>query len=92
MSNLDSKKVRISDTDPNKTFFRSKRFFQCNGQWYFSTRESEDVGPFNGQKQAEEGLKRYLKYLGAKKKCNVNNAVFVAKGGFWDHSARYDRY
>ncbi len=31
---------------PGTSFFRSDRFVQSNGQWYFTTREHLEVGPF----------------------------------------------
>jgi hypothetical protein len=36
-----------------KTWFRSDRVFNCNGRWYFHTREGIDVGPYESQLEAE---------------------------------------
>lgn len=40
--------------------FRSSRFFCVGGQWYFTTREGFDSGPFASRNRAETGLKRFL--------------------------------
>jgi hypothetical protein len=39
--------------ESNKTWFRSERVFNCNGGWYFHTREGIDVGPYESQLEAE---------------------------------------
>jgi Domain of unknown function (DUF6316) len=39
--------------EPGQTWFRSDRVFNCNGQWYFHTREGVDVGPYESQLEAE---------------------------------------
>jgi hypothetical protein len=43
-----------------KRFFRSNdRFFQINGQWYFSAREG-DIGPFRSREQARLEANAYI--------------------------------
>ena len=39
------------------------RFYQVGEEWYFSTRESEDMGPFASLADAEEALIRYVAQL-----------------------------
>ena len=39
--------------ESQKTWFRSERVFNCNGKWYFHTREGIDVGPYDSQLEAE---------------------------------------
>ncbi len=50
-------------TDPKhqkKRFFRAHdRFFQINGQWYFSAREG-DIGPFRSRSEAEREAEAYI--------------------------------
>jgi hypothetical protein len=41
--------------------FRTDRFFTVSGNWYFSTREGFDSGPYIDKARAEDGLKRFLK-------------------------------
>lgn len=36
-----------------RTWFRSDRFFRCNEQWYFHTREGVSVGPYRTRFEAE---------------------------------------
>ncbi len=46
-----------------KQWYRSVRFFQVDGVWFFSTREGIDVGPFETETYArhqEQGLKSLL--------------------------------
>lgn len=46
--------------DPKKSFFRTMdRFFQVNGQWYFSAREG-DIGPFRSRQQALREAEAYI--------------------------------
>lgn len=40
--------------------FRSDRFFSVGNQWYFSTREGFDSGPYANKKRAQESLQRFL--------------------------------
>ncbi|MGO1463587.1 MAG: DUF6316 family protein [Marinobacter sp.] len=40
--------------------FRSGRYFCVGRDWYFTTREGFDSGPFASRERAELGLKRFL--------------------------------
>lgn len=40
--------------------FRTGRFFNVGGNWYFSTRESIDQGPYASRQEAVEALAHYL--------------------------------
>lgn len=48
--------------EAKRTWFRSDRVFNTNGQWYFHTREGIDVGPYESHMEAEieSGLLREL--------------------------------
>ena len=50
-----------NDDDVQKHFYQSERFFSVNRQWYFSTRETRDRGPFKSRAGAEQELVIYLK-------------------------------
>ncbi len=39
--------------ESSRTWFRAERVFNCNGRWYFHTREGIDVGPYESQLEAE---------------------------------------
>lgn len=41
------------DNENKQTWFRSDRVFNCNGAWYFHTREGIDVGPYESQLEAD---------------------------------------
>ena len=40
--------------------FRSDRFFCVGNQWYFSTREGFESGPYSDKERAEQSLNRFL--------------------------------
>lgn len=44
----------------DRSFFRTDRFFRSEGQWFFSTREGVDFGPFTVRGDGEKALVRYL--------------------------------
>lgn len=44
--------------------FHADRFCRINGDWYYSTRERQDVGPFPTQKLAQQDLDEYLTAIG----------------------------
>ena len=43
--------------------FRANRFYQIGDQWFFSTREKLQVGPFKSRDEAEIELALFLKHL-----------------------------
>ena len=53
---------RSSDSEPG-TFFRSDRFFQETGKWYFLTREGTVEGPFDDPAKAKDRLESYIKVV-----------------------------
>jgi hypothetical protein len=52
---------RKSDQDSTRTYFRSDRFFSVGDQWYFTTREFGDKGPYESREKAEEALAAFLR-------------------------------
>ncbi len=44
--------------------YRSGRFFSADGSWYFSTREGNNVGPFETLQLARAGLVEYGRKVG----------------------------
>jgi hypothetical protein len=40
--------------------FRSGRYFNINGAWYYATREARSVGPFPERAQAEAACRRHI--------------------------------
>jgi len=51
--------MRRTDARPVNCF-RTDRFFLVSGEWYFTTSEGEDFGPFCSRQDAERSLSRYL--------------------------------
>lgn len=43
--------------------FRTNRFFSIGVNWYFSTREGIDHGPFDSKKLAELGIEKHISEL-----------------------------
>ncbi len=42
---------------------RSVRFFNSGSDWYFSTREGTQMGPFYSKSEAKEALHEYIEEL-----------------------------
>lgn len=43
--------------------FRSERVFNVGIEWYFTTREGKDMGPFENKEEAEAELALFLRKL-----------------------------
>jgi hypothetical protein len=54
---------RKDDISKSNLLFRTDRFFQESGQWYFMTRELTQEGPFEFRENAEAYLKRYIQVM-----------------------------
>ncbi|WP_198292182.1 DUF6316 family protein [Teredinibacter turnerae] len=54
--------VRRGESE-DRVWYRSERFFRADGQWYFSTREGVEVGPYPSRSSAANGLKLYIRYM-----------------------------
>jgi len=52
--------VRTGET--TKNWFRSERFMHVNDQWFFSTREMTEEGPFSSKEDAEMELLLYIRH------------------------------
>ena len=52
---------RKDDTE-EKTRFRMDRYYMSNGNWYFSTREGEEVGPFATRGSAVNGVAAFIRH------------------------------
>jgi hypothetical protein len=44
-----------------KSWFRSERFYSVSGDWYFTTREAMELGPFPSRKDAEAELMLFMR-------------------------------
>ena len=54
--------VRKSDKE-SRAWFRSSRFIQEEGKWFFYTREGTMEGPFSELQDAENRLREYIKIM-----------------------------
>jgi hypothetical protein len=45
--------MTIRKNEQPKTWFRCERFYRCNEQWFFHTREGIAVGPYRTRFEAE---------------------------------------
>jgi len=66
-----------------KVRFRSERFFCVDGDWFFSTREGCDIGPYSSRLSASNGLILYIHYMEANPKQGQQYASKIAKQGLW---------
>lgn len=68
--------------EEEKFWFRSDRFITIDNQWYFTTRENRDVGPFATREAAEHGLAIFIECI-RDHKASVNHAIATASQGDW---------
>ena len=52
--------VNIRDGEESKLWFRSDRLFKIVDKWFFSTRDDQDVGPFNSRVEAARALGAFI--------------------------------
>ena len=64
--------ARKSDGDAPKTFFQMDRFVQMNGEWFYTTREGEERGPFVSRADAEGDLIAYIRHMDQMEKYGVD--------------------
>ena len=53
-------KQKRSEDSEQRNFFRSKRLYNINGEWFFDTREGTQYGPFLDRNKAEKELAIFL--------------------------------
>jgi hypothetical protein len=51
---------RKRDSEENKVHFQMDRFYQLNGEWFYMTREGEEMGPFISKQDAKGDLCGYI--------------------------------
>lgn len=54
---------RKMDSEDGKLFFHVDRFVQMNGQWFYTTREGDERGPFESKAEAEDDLNAYVRHM-----------------------------
>ena len=66
--------------EESETWYRSDRFFTVDGEWYFTTREGQDVGPFLTRGAAVNGLGVYIRLMQDPKNGGVYAQKIVTQG------------
>lgn len=51
------------EDDDSKLFFQMDRFVQQNDEWFYTTREGEERGPFESKEDARGDLIAYMRHL-----------------------------
>ncbi len=54
---------RKSEKEDYKLYFQMDRFMEQLGEWFYTTREGEERGPFKNKKDAEKDLIDYLQVI-----------------------------
>ena len=55
--------ARKEDSEEAKRYFQVDRFVLQNGEWFYTTREGEERGPFESKKEAEADLIVYMRHM-----------------------------
>ncbi|BFM08534.1 DUF6316 family protein [Halioxenophilus aromaticivorans] len=74
--------MNVREGEQERAWYRSDRFFKVNGEWYFSTREKIDVGPFTSRENASQGLSLFVENM-QHPQSSVESAASVAVNGAW---------
>lgn len=53
--------MKAREGENRESWFRCNRYYNLKGQWYFSTREGVDFGPYATQNEAAEALQAFIK-------------------------------
>ncbi|MEO0442966.1 MAG: DUF6316 family protein [Pseudomonadota bacterium] len=77
-----SQMTKVRKGEQDKFRFRSDRFFTIDSQWYFTTREGVDVGPFDSRDMAANALTIFIDCV-EKQGSTVERAISIAKQGNW---------
>ena len=75
--------VRVGEEE--RTWFRSGRVFNVGEEFYFSTREGSNVGPFETKQGAEKGLELFVETIQHEEN-SFSQASRVAMYGLWTTS------
>lgn len=68
--------------EEEKFWYRSDRFIKIDNQWYFTTRENREVGPFESKEAAEHGLSIFIECI-CQHESTVDHAASTATQGDW---------
>lgn len=68
--------------EDDRTYFRSDRFYSIDNKYFFSTREGDEVGPFDSKGDAELALERYIDCMESRGGNHIK-AKKIALQGSW---------
>ncbi len=74
--------MKVRDGEFEKSWFRASRFFNVGDDFYFTTREGPNIGPFKNHPAAERGLSLYIQCM-QKEETSGIYASRVAMQGVW---------
>ena len=82
---MESESCRSDEEHENRRGeqYCSSRFFYANGEWFFSTREGAQIGPYANKFEAEAGAERHIEHMKSAQNEGVEHAVGLAKEGTW---------
>lgn len=55
--------MEVRSGEVANTHFRTNRYFCISGNWYFSTRENLQIGPFESRDDAEVEMMFFMRHL-----------------------------
>jgi len=73
--------LETREDEESKLWYRSRRFFTINNEWYFSTRENRDIGPYESEEHARKGMLLFVDSL--KQDGDYGRAENIARNGQW---------
>lgn len=81
---------RERDKEAEKTYYRTDRIFRADDQWYFTTREGFNIGPYQNRDSCSNGLNRFIRCMTSDNviENNIDYAVKFAKQSLWDTNLR----
>lgn len=79
---LDQAPLKTRKAEKPKFWFRGDRFLEKECQWYFVTRDCEDVGPFLTKKDAQRGLELFIECTEVLR-FDAEHAKSIALKGKW---------
>lgn len=74
--------MRVRRGEERRTWFRSDRCFCVGTEWFVSTREGHNVGPFKSRDEALCSIHRYLSGINVRKDAG-GFAGRIATQGVW---------
>jgi hypothetical protein len=78
---IDISDIKLRINENGGTYFRSGRFFKVDSNYFFSTREGVEIGPYQSVEAAEGGLARFIDSM--VKDGNASQAKKMALSGNW---------